>query len=261
HHLTPISTIKPSVSTQQRPRRPATSRPHTYFPAPMNPTRMILSRRIPASYQIVLYRVTRWVGGSARWTGGAGVAPLRSAPSPARSNRSSSSCGRDEGVPLRRAQGCDPGATRPLHTRGTPRHRPARTVRYRSQRDSVGLAMESFSGGGAAVGAVAHPASGALAEVMVDPRVGSGRGQKRDGLHRAHEAGLVEADADRLAGAKGEQRFLLAHVPVPVPWAHPVRDRQPEWDRFLTQQIIDVLGQGLDRPRREAVQHASQRPP
>src|SRR5206468_9975558 len=86
------------------------------------------------------------------------------------------------------------------------------------------LGMESFAGGGATVGTVAHPASGALAEVVVDPRVGSGRGQKRDGLQRAHEAGLVKADADRLAGAKGEQRFLLAHVPVPVAWAHPVRD-------------------------------------
>src|SRR5438445_10110510 len=244
-----------SVSTKQRPRRRASTRPHTDFPAPMNPTRMMLSRRIPASYQITLARVTRWVGGSARWTGPvAGAAPVRSAPSPARSNRRSSSCGRDEGVPLRRSHGCDPGATRPSHTRGTPRHRPSRTVLYGSRRDSVGLAVDSFFRGGAAVGAVAHPASGALAEVVVDPRAGSGRGHERDGLHRAHEAGLVEADADRVAGAEGEQRFLLADVPVAIPEAHPVRDRQPEWDRFLTQQIIDVLGQALDRPRADAVE-------
>jgi len=59
----------------------------------------MLSRRIPASYQITLTGVVGWVGDRARRTGPvAGGAPTRSAASPARSIRSSSSCVRDEGV-------------------------------------------------------------------------------------------------------------------------------------------------------------------
>src|SRR5262245_18960086 len=114
-----------SVSTKQRPRRRASRRPQTEFPAPMNPTRITLSRRIPASYQIVLAPAVMWVGGGAR--------------------------------------------------RG-------------------GSAVDARASRRAAVGALAHPAAGALAEVVIDLRVHARRGQERDGFHGRHEARVVEAD-------------------------------------------------------------------
>src|SRR5262249_52707596 len=74
---------------------------------------------------------------------------------------------------------------------------------------------------GPAVGAVAHPAPGALAEIVVDPGPRAGGGQQGDRLHRRHEAGLVEPDADRIAGADGEERLLFGDVPMAVPGADP----------------------------------------
>src|SRR5262245_41948451 len=115
-----------SVSTKQRPRRRASKRPQTDFPAPMNPTRITLSCRIPASYQIALAPAATWVGGER------------------------------------------PGSS----------------------------AVDAGTGRRATVGAIAHPAAGALTEVVIDLRARSRGGQERDGLHGRHEACLVEADAD-----------------------------------------------------------------
>src|SRR5262249_31099081 len=113
-----------SVSTKQRPRRRASRRPQTDLPAPMNPTIITLSRRIPASYQIALAPAVMWL---------------------------------DDGAP--------PAAS----------------------------AVDARAGRRAAVRALAHPAAGALAEVVVDLRARSRGGQERDGFHGRHEARLVEA--------------------------------------------------------------------
>src|SRR5882724_12150901 len=118
--------------------------------------------------------------------------------------------------------------------------------------------MHGLVGGRPAVGAVAHPASRALAEVVVDPRAGAGRGEEGDRLDRGHEARLVQPDADRVARAHAEQRSLLGYVPAAVAGAHAVRDRQPEGNRLLAQQIVDVLGQALDGPRPDAVEHGGE---
>src|SRR5262245_47660407 len=107
--------------------------------------------------------------------------------------------------------------------------------------------MDGLSGRRAPVGAVAHPATGALAEIVVDADVLTGSGQQRDRLHRGHEARLVEADAYRITGAECEERLLLLHVPVAVSGAHAIRHRQPDRDRLLTELVVDVLGQALDR--------------
>src|SRR5262245_36079978 len=119
--------------------------------------------------------------------------------------------------------------------------------------------MYGLRGGRPAVSAVAHPAPRTLAEVVVDPRARARRGQQRDRFHGRHEAGLVQADADRMARAHLEQHALLGHVPVAVARAYTVRDRQPQRDRLLAEEIVDVLGEALDGPGPDTVEHRGER--
>src|SRR3989454_4088346 len=114
-------------------------------------------------------------------------------------------------------------------------------------------------GGDAAIGTVAHPAAGALAEVVIDTRRDTRTGEQRNGLHRRHEAGFVEPDADGAAGTQREQLLLLRHVPGAVAGADPVGDLQTALDPLLAEDVVDVLGQALDGARAHAVEHGRQR--
>src|SRR5439155_8596097 len=185
------ATILSSVSTKQRPRRRASSRPTDDFPAPMKPTRITLSAGIPPSYQIARFR--------------------------------------------------DPRAG------------------WRAHPDPRGLPVHGMTGGDAAVGAVAHPAARALAEVVVHARGRTRAGQERDGLHGCHEAGRVQADGDRVGRAQPEQLALLGHVPVAVARADPVGDLEAARDPLLTEDVVHVLREALDGARADAVEHRGER--
>src|SRR5688500_3761683 len=58
--------------------------------------------------------------------------------------------------------------------------------------------VHGSKGGGAAVSAVAHPAAGTLAEVVVDARVRTRAREDGDGLGGRHETGVVQGDAHRV---------------------------------------------------------------
>src|SRR2546425_7663383 len=216
------ATIMSSVSTKQRPSRRASSRPTTDFPAPMKPTRMTLSAGI---LRIVSDRAL------VRTRAGTGEALLDHART--RSARSVHATG-DEST----------------------------TKRYGSRRASPvpswGSPVHGLPGGGAAISAVAHPAAGALAEVVVDARGDPRAGKERDRLHRCHEAGRVEPDADRVPRAESEQLPLLQHVPGAVAGADPVGDLEAARDPLLAQHVVHVLGQALDGARAHAVEHDRQ---
>jgi hypothetical protein len=68
--------------------------------------------------------------------------------------------------------------------------------RQRASRGAWGAPGAPHLHGDTAVGAAGHPAAGALAEVVVDARLGAGAHEQRDRLGRQHEARIVERDAD-----------------------------------------------------------------
>src|SRR3989454_8741165 len=149
---------------------------------------------------------------------------------------------------------------------------PARALRRRRRNRILGEVSEGAieapsdsssvhgtPGGDAAIGTVAHPAAGALAEVVIDAHRDTRAGEQRNGLHRRHEAGFVEPDADGAAGTQREQLLLLRHVPGAVARADPVGDLQTALDPLLTEHVVDVLGQALDGARAHAVEHGRQR--
>src|SRR5439155_18033142 len=220
------ATIMSSVSTKQRPSRRARSRAIADFPAPMKPTRMTLSARIS---RIVSDRC------------GAG-AERAAKPS----------------IETARAGWRPGGASRGAPHERLPRGRVTLGPRWPPPR-SARSAVHGPTGGRAAVGAIAHPAATTLAEVVVDARRDTGAGEQRDRLHRRHEAGRVEMDADRLRRAETEQLSLLRHVPGAVAGTDPVGDLHSARDPVLAEHVVDVLGQALDGARPHAVEHDGQR--
>src|SRR5262249_10008099 len=86
--------------------------------------------------------------------------------------------------------------------------------------------------------AVAHPASPALGEVVVHPRLGADADEERDRLHRRHEARLVQGYPDRRPGAEAKQRRLLRGVPAGVAGADPVGHAKSVRQTGLTEEIV-----------------------
>src|SRR2546425_2013987 len=117
------------------------------------------------------------------------------------------------------------------------RHFPPREATWRAR----GSAVHGVTRRDAPVGARRHPAPLALIEIMVHPRPGAGADEEGDGLLRGHEAGLVQADADRVPGAETEQLALRGNVPRAIARADAVGHSQAEGDPRLAEQVVDVL--------------------